>query len=228
LLASLLLEESKKHMVGDPQKAYELVETAETVLRCTREVPGVADLSVRAAAYRANLYRLSGSPREARKQFEYGRDIMRSHGVTDPLICAEVDSCEAVLDMEQRQLRRAEELLTSAIALYVLSGAHEQTVHPLVTLGLMHYHQGDYSKAIECTQAAIYAIPPERDRRLYLSARYNLSLYLSRLIHSPPRKGLNGGSSRSRPRVNRPSEGERKKIPRTYTSVTPLAAFSES
>jgi tetratricopeptide (TPR) repeat protein len=177
LLASLLLEESKKHMVEDPQKAYELTETAETVLCRTREGPGVADLSARTAAYMANMYRLSGNPREARKQFEYGRDIIRSRGVTDPLIQAEVDSCEAVLDMEQRQFKRAEELLTRAIALYALGGAHEQTVHPLVTLGLMYYHQGNYAKAIKCTQAAVDAIPPERDRRLYLSARYNLSLY---------------------------------------------------
>lgn len=176
-LASLLLEESKKHMAGDPQKAYELAETAGAVLRVTRQGPGMADLSARAAAYRGNVYRLSGNPHEARKQFESGRDILRSQGVTDPLICAEMDSCEAVLEMEQRQLGRAEELLFRAIALYALGGAHEQIGHPLVTLGLLYYHRGDYAKAIECTQAAIDAIPPERDRRLYLSARYNLSLY---------------------------------------------------
>jgi tetratricopeptide (TPR) repeat protein len=178
LLASLLLEESKKQMAGDPQRADELAETAEVVLSRTRESPGVADLSARAAAYRANVYRLRGNPREARKHFDFARYIIRNRGVTDPLVYAEVDSCEAVLDMEQSRFGRAEELLTRAIALYSLGGAREQAAHPLVTLGLMYYHQGDSAKAVEFTQAAVDAISPERDRRLYLSARYNLSLYL--------------------------------------------------
>lgn len=71
ILASFLLDESRRSTPGDFQRAQDLAETAEAVLRRTPAGPGVADVSVRAAAYLANMSRVKGDVREAQRRFQY-------------------------------------------------------------------------------------------------------------------------------------------------------------
>ncbi|HVR99562.1 MAG TPA: hypothetical protein VMW27_23260, partial [Thermoanaerobaculia bacterium] len=182
-LAGLLLEESKKSMPADFKKAYELAEAADAILNRSSASPGVADLHARAAAYMGNACRRLDNVQGAHQFFTFSRSIIRSQGVTDPLVYAEIDSCEAVLHMDQRRFAKAEELLTRSIALYALAGAEEQAAHPLVTLGLMYYHQGNNLKAIEATRNATEYIKRDHDLRLYVCARYNLALFLCEAGH---------------------------------------------
>lgn len=178
-LAGMLLDESKKHMALDAEKALELAETAEAVLKRTPEGPEVGGLIARAAAYMANAYRRLDSYQEARSWFAFARSVIRSQGVTDPLVYAEIDSAEAVLHLDQRRFKEAEDLLGRSIALYGLAGAKEAAAHPLLTLGLLYSVQGNYGKAIETTQSALEHVHPKYDRRLYISARFNLALFLA-------------------------------------------------
>lgn len=182
-LAEMLLEESKKHITGNARKALELAQTAEAVILHSPETPALGGLLARAAAYMGNAHRRLDNYSDASRSFAFARSVIKHQGVTDPLVYAEVDSAEAVLHIDQRHFRQADELLSRAISLYALSGAKEEAAHPLVTLGLLHYNQGDFRKAIETTQTAIEYIHPLRDRRLYVSARFNLALFLCEAEH---------------------------------------------
>lgn len=178
VLAERLLEESKKHMTGDARTAFDLAEAAEAVTRRSPDTPLLGGLLARAAAYMGNASRRLDDYPEARRRFALARSAIKLQGVTDPLVYAEVDSAEAVLHIDQRRFTQAEELLSRSIALYILAGAREESAHPLVTLGLLHYNRGNFWKAIETTRKALDSIDSGRDRRLYVSARFNLALFL--------------------------------------------------
>jgi tetratricopeptide (TPR) repeat protein len=177
-LAGMLLDESKKLMAIDVPRALELAETAEAVLCRTPQGPDVGGLVARAAAYMANAYRRLDNYQEARRWFAFARSTIRFQGVTDPQIYAEIDSAEAVFHIDQRRFREAEELLGRSIALYALAGAKAEAAHPLLTLGILHGNRGRYRKAIATTRTALEHIDPKYDRRLYISARFNLALFL--------------------------------------------------
>lgn len=179
LLAGMILDESKKRMASNPREAYELAEAADAVLLRSHRSPGVADGFARASAYMANALRAQGNLRGARERFKYTRSLIQSQGVTNPLIYAEVDSAEAVLEMDQRRFGEALALIHRSVALYALAGAKEEAAHPLTTLGLIYYHQGDLEQAIEATRSATALIQPEQNLRLYLGVRHNLTLFLS-------------------------------------------------
>lgn len=178
LLVRRLLDESKRRMTTDPDAADELVDTAEAVLLHTPESPGLADLRALVAVYRGNVARLLGRPQEAKTRFGQARSIIRNAGVTDPLLFAETDSCEAVLAMEQRRFAEAEELLNRSVALYIMGKARERAAHPLITLGNLYNYQGDSLRAIEVTQAAVELIDIRRDLRLFVFTQLNTGFFL--------------------------------------------------
>jgi tetratricopeptide (TPR) repeat protein len=177
-LVDLLLEESKSNTPAHAREAFEIAELAEAVLLRSPAEPGTADLAARAAAYMGNASRILENNQEAQKRFGVARRIIRNEGVTDPLVCAEIDSCEAVFYIDLRRFAEAEELLTRSIMLYSLVGETGRAAHPLLTLGTLYYYQGDSARAIEVTQAAADSARPGSDRRLYMNARHNLVLYL--------------------------------------------------
>ena len=178
LLARRFLDESKASMTADPDRADELARTAEAVLLRTPDSPGLEDTRALAAAYRANVARLQGNPEQARAEFLRARSIIRSFGVADPLVYAEIDSCEAVLARELRHFQKAEELLNRSIGLYTLVRAREKTAYPLLTLGLLYYDLGEPEKAIGVTRTALGLATSRVDKRLLMSASLNLATYL--------------------------------------------------
>ena len=82
VLAGMLLDESKKIMAANPAQAYDLAETADTVLIRSPAAPQVADQQARAAAYMANALRARGDLRGARERFKLSRFIIQTQGVT--------------------------------------------------------------------------------------------------------------------------------------------------
>jgi tetratricopeptide (TPR) repeat protein len=174
----MLLDESKRRMPSDPGSADELAEAAQLVIRRSILKPGMEDLSVLAALYRANVARLRDRPDEARSRFSLVRSIIRTQGVTDLLVYAEVDSCEAVFELEIRRFPEAEDLLNRAIALYVVAGERSRTAHPLITLGLLYHERGESRRAVEVTRQAQEIMGSGADLRLRVCAQYNIALFL--------------------------------------------------
>lgn len=177
MLARLLLERCRKEMPADMRLAQELARTADAVLRRSPDSPEVTDLWARTAAYLGNASRRFGDIADAEKRFAFARSLVTTGGVTDPAVTAEIDSCEAMLYMEQRLFGRAEALLVRAISQYFMAGTLADAAHPLVTLGLMYYHKGSLQRAIETTRLAADCVSPRQDLRLYVSARFNLALF---------------------------------------------------
>lgn len=178
-LAALLLDEAKRHMPAAPGTVYELAEVAVAVLLRTPDVSGLYDVFVRALAYRANAQRARGDLLEAASTIRKARDLMRTHGATDPLVYAEVDWIEGALAKDQRRFQEAEELLVRAVNLFALAGPKEQAAQSLLTLGLLYYDRDDFGKAIAVTRSAVDMLDPEQEPRTYLCARYNLALFLA-------------------------------------------------
>jgi tetratricopeptide (TPR) repeat protein len=158
--------------------AQELAQTADAVLRRTPDSPEVSDLWARTAAYLGNAARYFDNIQEAEKRFAFARALITNGGVTDPAVTGEIDSCEAMLYMERRLFRRAETLLIRSVCQYFLAGEMTESAHPLITLGLVYFHQGKLHNAIETTQLAAERVHPRQHQRLYISARFNLALFL--------------------------------------------------
>jgi tetratricopeptide (TPR) repeat protein len=176
-LARLLLERCKQEMPADMRLAQDLAKTADAVLRRMPDGPEVSDLWARTSAYLGNSARYFDNIPDAERRFAFARSFVTTRGVTDPAVTAEIDACEAMLYLERRLFRRAEALLVRAICQYFLAGTMAEAAHPLVTLGLVYYHQGKLQKAIESTRLAAQSVNPRRNLRLYVSARFNLALF---------------------------------------------------
>lgn len=199
LLAQLLLEESKQRMTTDLEAAGNLAETAEAVLLQTPLHPDLPALRAIAAVYRANVSRLRGFPEKAGATFALARTIIRVEGVTDLLVYAEADSCEAVLALELRRFQEAEELLNRSVAFYLVAGAREKAAHPLTTLSRLRHSQGNPMEAIEMGRAALELMNPQNDPRLFLFANLNLALFLFEAgLHSQAAEALAGARAPSR------------------------------
>jgi len=177
LLAGKFLDESKRVVPEDPALSYELAETAEAVLQQTPGIYGTADFYARAAAFQGNALRAQGRLKEAQPRFDFARMFIQQEGVTDPLLIAEIDSCEAVLALDRRRFAESEKLLSRSIYLYTIAGEKSQTAHPLLTLGQLQAVKGDFSQAIQTVRAAAETADPA-DRRIALYARHNLARYL--------------------------------------------------
>lgn len=171
-------------MPSDPGEAYNLAEVAQAALLRTPQGPSVGELSALAAAYMGNCLRAQGKLQEAAPRFELSRSVILRERVTDPLILAEIDSCEAVLVLDQRNFQEAERLLTRSIFLYTIAGDRSRGAHPRLTLGHLCYLRGDLAQAIELTQEAAAAVPAG-DERLFLYAHHNLTLYLCEASRYP-------------------------------------------
>jgi tetratricopeptide (TPR) repeat protein len=177
-LARLLLQRAWKHVPAEPRTVYELAETAQAVLRHTVASPTASAFSVRAAIYAGNALRAQGDLQAADARFAFARGLITHSGVTDSLLCAEVDWFEGTLRKDQRRFADAEELLLRAIMLYRLAGDQQAAVSPLITLGILYYGRQDYRQALDTFQGALSHLQPETDPRLFCSVHHNITLTL--------------------------------------------------
>lgn len=121
-LAALLLWESRERRAADPGEAQALAEVAQAILLRTPTGPGVAAISVLAAAYLGSALRAGGQIEEAVPRFELARALIRNEKVADPLVLAEVDACAAELARDLRREEEAAALHARSIFLYTLAG----------------------------------------------------------------------------------------------------------
>jgi tetratricopeptide (TPR) repeat protein len=177
-LVRLLIEESRKHIPGEPEAALHLAELARTVANANPRMQEFFDLTVLATAHMANACRVGETPRQAEEHFLHARYVIRTHGVTHPEVLARVDDLEGSLRKDQRLFEKAEELLARAAMLYRLVNAHEDMARVLINLGTVYNQRGDASTAIETTRSALDMLPPGSEPRLYLCGHFNLACQL--------------------------------------------------
>jgi tetratricopeptide (TPR) repeat protein len=178
-LVRLLVAESRKRIQEDPEESFHLAELGRKVAHRNPQMQGSFDLIALATAQMANACRVGGDRREADEHFSHARYVVSHHGVTDVEVLARVDKLEGSLRMDQRRFREAEDLFSRAAVLYRLSGESVEAARVLVTLGGLHFFEGDLARAIETTTAALRELGTTYEPRLYLCARYNLARYLT-------------------------------------------------
>lgn len=179
VLAERLLQESRRRIPGDPREALHLAELARAVIHRSPETPDTFDLLALSFARMANAHRASGDLLQAEEHFRFARHLVRSEGVTDPRVLAQIDDLEGSLRKDQRRFAEAENLLSRAAMLYRINGSEIETARVLLKLGSMFFHQGLLERAIEMARTALEWISPEAQPRLYLMGRHNLSDYLA-------------------------------------------------
>lgn len=180
-LAALLLQASSSQARIDARAALHLAELARTVLERSPERTDGFDLEVLAAAYAGNALRLLGDLPAAAESFRQARQLVTHESVTDPEVLARVDDLEASLRKDQRQFRRAEELLARAEVLYRVAGCMAENARVAIKLADVYSHSGAMERAVETLRPVFAALDRERDARLFLSARHNLAMYLTDL-----------------------------------------------
>ena len=108
ILVRLLIDESQKHIPGNPDEAFHLAEFARTVANANPAMAGLFDLVVLATAHMANACRVGNDRRKADEHFVYARRVIQQCGVTDPEILARVDDLEGSLRKDQGLFAKAE------------------------------------------------------------------------------------------------------------------------
>ena len=177
-LVRLLINESQKHIPGNPDESFHLAELARTVANANPAMDGFFDLVVLATAHMANASRAKGGLRQAHELFFHARHLIQQYGVTDPEILARVDDLEGSLRKDQRLFGKAEELFARSAMLFQLIGAKPDTARVLINLGASYNLAGDPERAIETTRSALRMLEPESEPRIYLCGRYNLAYQL--------------------------------------------------
>jgi hypothetical protein len=180
VLLDLLIEEARRLLRVSPQRALDLLLTAEAVAaRIATEVYGAtfcARLAVRAAAHHANALRVQGDLRGAHATWAEIKKKVAGEPVGDTDAEAELASLEASLRLDQRRFDDAEELLATAIANYAETEDREGLAKALIKLGIGSLRRGEAAAAIPILREAAAMVPPDAAPRLYLYARHNLAL----------------------------------------------------
>lgn len=177
----LLLRLSREEVAKNPVASLHYADLARTALLRNPAMSGAFDLLVVATAQTGNGYRLLGNPRKAIECFAHARYLIRSQEITEGEVLARVDELEASLLRDQRRLEDAEQLLERASLLYRRAGSPQASARVLLNLGSVYFHENRLGKACEATERALQRLDSESEPRLYLCARYNLALYLTRL-----------------------------------------------
>lgn len=178
-LVLLCLEESEKLFTKDPKMAEHLADVARAVLHHSPAVSAEMGLLALATAYRANALRAGGDLQGAHAQFKETRAIVQHYFVRDPEMLGRIDELEGSLRKDQRFFDRAEELLSRAVTLYRMAARPIEIARVRLNLGDLYYIQHRLWPAIEATASALRDLDPELHSRLYLMARYNLTLQLA-------------------------------------------------
>ena len=188
VFAELLVEEARSHLPADPWEAFSWADAALAAHRRTPGIESRPEVLVRILGHRGNALRATGRLNEAAVDLGRARKVLDTDKVTDLSIAAELDSLEASLRKDRRELREAERLLLRAILLYRLLGETGLRARTEVVLCAVFFHQDRPDEAARTATGALEDLSPKSEPKLYLSARYNLARALEAL--GEPHKAL--------------------------------------
>ena len=181
VFAELLVEEARSHLPADPWEAFSWADAALAAHHRTPGIESRPEVLVRILGHRGNALRATGRLNEAAVDLGQARKVLDTDKVTDLSIAAELDSLEASLRKDRRELQEAERLLLRAILLYRLLGETGLRARAEVKLCTVYFHQDRPDEAARTATGALEDLSPKEDALLYLSARYNVARALEAL-----------------------------------------------
>lgn len=189
-LAEMLLARARESVPHNVQRAGHMGEPAYVVGNFA-PVALSGEIKAVALAHQGNAYRVMGALHEAREYLDRSRALIRTQGVVNTLVCAEVDWFEGVLSRGQRRFAAAEALLRRSSTLYEIAGAARDMARPLLSLGELLRTTGRAEEAVPIAEEVLNLVTLEEEPRLYFYAMHNRLLYLSAAgRHQEARDGL--------------------------------------
>ena len=178
-LAWLLLETCRRKITSDPEEAESLAALAMLILwYCPEGVEGARELLVRAHAYSAACCHQQGDLVAADESIRAARHQARIHGLSDPVLQAEIDALEGALRHTERRLPVAVTLLRRSALLYRISRRPQRAAQVLLRLSAAHRDGFELRQAIEATREALVHLSGREDRDLLAWGRHRLAWYL--------------------------------------------------
>lgn len=139
VFGTLLLEEARKAIPGDPAESLSLAEAALVSCRETHPSDPDPEIRIPALALRGNAKRALGRLVEAEVDLEEAAHLLDMSDLDDLAIMAETDSFFGSLRKDQGRFDDAISHLERAAQLYPVLGDSERTARTLLLLGLAHH-----------------------------------------------------------------------------------------
>jgi tetratricopeptide (TPR) repeat protein len=179
-VADLLLEESRRLVRERPEESRDLARLVDTVLLWTPGALGqdwARELSVRAAAWVANTYRVEHDLRAAERAFVDLRVRMARELVGEG-VHAEMASLEASLRIEQSRFDEARRLLDQAATFYRADDQRPLLARVLTKRSILEDALGDLKAAAAAQRQALEVLGGEDEPELLRTSILNLANFL--------------------------------------------------
>lgn len=171
----LLLRLSFEFRYRDPRRMLQLAERAQVMAVQIRQTPYgqvyLSDLQARAWIEVANAYRVNERYQRAERAMAEARRLLEEE-TPDPLVRARADDVEASLCRDQRDFRRAGDLLDRAYETYLKLGERHLAGRVLINKGTIT--QILPTQAIEALRRGLELLDPEKDPHLLSVAQQAL------------------------------------------------------
>jgi tetratricopeptide (TPR) repeat protein len=181
-LLERLLEEGRDGSFQSPRYGESMASLALGLAKLldseTYGVQELEDMQARAWGFIGNSLRMRSDLRGAEKAFaEAYRHLL--DGTRDPMERAKLLDLKASLLRDQRRFDDALRLIRRAATIFLAAGERHRAGRAWLQLASIHHNVGRRDVSIPILYQALDMIDPNREPRLFLSARHNLIGYLA-------------------------------------------------
>lgn len=181
-LCQYFLRAGRKAVFQDPSQAVDWARLAVRLSDHLGEMyhpDWIRDLRAQAHAELGNAYRVLGELKSAEHSFFRADEYLKSSGIGDLRLRAEVLGLKASLRLDQRSFEEAYQLLDESLALYREAKDVRGTAKALLKKARLLYVKGDLQQAISFLRQSEPEIERAGDVLLSLRSRQNLLTYLT-------------------------------------------------
>ncbi len=164
-----------------PSAALEAAEAAVEVAEAMPPVPGClglsSDLRAEALAFLANAWRLKEDFTAAREVWHQCSQAL-ARGTGDPVLAADLGEAKSAFLVTRRQLREAEALVASAVAVHRRTGDRQRLGRALFRLARVRSRQGDLGASLALANEALSLLPEAEQPHMVLMVLLNIGYTL--------------------------------------------------
>lgn len=185
-LCQLLLQRSREAISEEPGLALSRAELALAVSRHLGDAYDsgwVLDLRARAHAHRGNALRVLAELQGAEAAFREAELCLAQSGTGGAWAKAEILDLKSSLLQDQRQFEECEQLLNSALDLYMEAGDLRGIAKVHLKRAKLYREMGDLERSADLLRETTETIDAAQDPRLSRAARYNLLCALTLAGH---------------------------------------------
>ncbi len=178
VFGTLLLEEARKAIPGDPERSLSLAEAA--LASCEKTHPSDPDPIVRvpALAIRGNARRALGKLVEAEEDLAEAVRVFAHSDLDDLAIAAELERYLGSLRKDQGRFDEAARHLKRAALLYPVLGDAQKAASTYLKLAIVHSRAHRPDAAVAAAEKALELLGEDAEPWLLAYARYNLAYFL--------------------------------------------------